>query len=112
MAAVYAQARIVCLPSYREGLPQALLEAAACARPLIATDVAGCREICVDGETGVLVPAHDAAALAQAILALLDDEARACAYAQAARARVAARFALETIARDTIALYRALLARP
>lgn len=53
MADVYAASSVVCLPSYREGLPKALLEAAASARPLVASAVPGCREICVDGESGL-----------------------------------------------------------
>src|SRR5690606_31431923 len=51
MPAVYAQASIVCLPSYREGLPKALLEGASCGRPLVATDVPGCRDVCLQDET-------------------------------------------------------------
>jgi glycosyltransferase involved in cell wall biosynthesis len=63
MPAVYQAAHIVCLPSYREGLPKALLEAAASGRPIVATDVPGCREIVRHDENGLLVPARDAKAL-------------------------------------------------
>ncbi len=62
-----ATAGVVVLPSYREGLPRTLLEAAATGRPLLATDVPGCREICLPGKTGWLVPARNAAALAEAM---------------------------------------------
>jgi glycosyltransferase involved in cell wall biosynthesis len=110
MAAVYVQAYVVCLPSYREGLPRALLEAAACGRPLIATDVPGCREICMDGETGLRVPAQDVEALVQAVLRMLDTPALAAACAQAARAKVEREFTLEHIADETLALYRQLSA--
>ena len=55
------------LPSRREGLPKSLLEAAACGRPMVATDVPGCREIVRPDETGLLVPVDDATALAAAI---------------------------------------------
>ena len=56
----WANAHVAALPSRREGLPKSLLEAAACGRPLIATDVPGCREIVRAGETGLLVPVDDA----------------------------------------------------
>jgi glycosyltransferase involved in cell wall biosynthesis len=108
MAAVYAQAYIVCLPSWREGLPRALLEAAACARPLVATDVPGCREICIADETGLVVPAQDAEALAAALLRMLDDAALAARCALAARAKVEREFTLARIADQTLALYRQL----
>ena len=70
-----ARAGVVVLPSYREGLPRTLLEGAATGRPLIATDVPGCREICRPGENGWLVPARNPAALADALLAALDTPA-------------------------------------
>ena len=63
----YAQSHIAVLPSYREGLPKSLLEAAACGRPIVATDVPGCREICIDGKTGVRVPAKSIQPLADAL---------------------------------------------
>jgi len=64
------QATAVVLPSYREGLPRSLLEAGAMARPLIATDVPGCREVVEDGVNGFLCRAHDAESLAEALLKL------------------------------------------
>lgn len=105
MPAVYAAAYVVCLPSYREGLPRALLEAAACGRPLIATDVPGCREICVDGETGLRVAAQNVDALVTALLRMLDTPSLALACAQAARAKVEREFTLDRIAEQTLALY-------
>lgn len=68
MVKVYHQAFIVCLPSYREGLATSLLEAAACGVPIIATDVPGCKEIVRHKQTGYLVPARDAQALASSII--------------------------------------------
>jgi glycosyltransferase involved in cell wall biosynthesis len=110
MAAVYAQARIVCLPSYREGLPKALLEAAACGRPLVATDVPGCREICRDGETGLLVPVADAPALARAIMRLLDDDALAERFGRAGRQLVLQEYSSRIVIGATLALYQRMLA--
>ncbi len=112
MAAVLAQAYIVCLPSYREGLPRALLEAAACARPMIATDVPGCREICIDGETGLTVPAKNVEALVAALLRMLDDAALAARCAAAARAKLEREFTLSRIAEQTLALYHQLSGGP
>ena len=73
--AVWRDSHIAVLPSYREGLPMALLEAAACGRPIVAADVPGSREIARDGERALLVPPRDAAALAAAIMRLADDPA-------------------------------------
>ena len=84
----------MCLPSYREGLPKVLLEAAACGKPIVATDVPGCREVVEPGMTGLLVPSHDAAALAEALRTLLADTALRDRMGQEARRRVAARFSL------------------
>lgn len=62
-----AAADVVVLPSYREGIPRALLEASAMGRPMVASDVPGCRELAVDGQTGILCAARDPAALADAL---------------------------------------------
>ena len=72
-----ASASIVVLPSYREGAPRSLMEASAMSRPVVATDVAGCRDVVRDGETGLLTPVKDSQALAEAILDLLSDPAKA-----------------------------------
>jgi len=75
MPAVFAQSAIVCLPStYGEGVPKVLIEAAAAGRPVVATDIPGCREIVLHGESGLLTPPGDANALADAIGDLLADE--------------------------------------
>lgn len=108
MRAVYAQASIVCLPSYREGLPKVLLEGGACGRALVATDVPGCRDVCVDGETGRLVPPRDAAALARALEDLIGDPDACRRLGAAARRHVEAHFGIERVAADTLALYEAM----
>lgn len=107
---VWSRAAIAVLPStYGEGLPRALLEAAACGRPIIATDLPGCREIVRDGKTGLLVPPHDVPRLAEAIATLAGDPARRHAMGRAGRALVEREFAQSVIAEETLALYRALL---
>jgi glycosyltransferase involved in cell wall biosynthesis len=73
MPALYAAADIVCLPTYAEGLPSALLEASACGRPIVTTDVRGCREVVTDGVTGLLVAPRSAGALADALGRLIED---------------------------------------
>ncbi len=109
IAAVWASAHIAVLPSYREGLPKSLLEAAASARPLIATDVPGCRALVRDGENGLLVPARNAAALADAIDRLAADGDLRRAYGAAARADVEARLSQAKIGAAIQTLYRQVL---
>ncbi|MEQ1594201.1 MAG: glycosyltransferase family 4 protein [Casimicrobium sp.] len=88
-----AAADVVVLPSYREGTPRALLEAAAMGKPLVATDVPGCREAVRDGETGVLCAARDARGLAEAMLRMIEAGADGRArMGRAGRAYVEAKF--------------------
>jgi glycosyltransferase involved in cell wall biosynthesis len=67
-----AACQIYVLPSYREGTPRSVLEAMATCRPIIATDVPGCRETVIHGKNGLLVPPHDSDALAEAIIQMID----------------------------------------
>ncbi len=112
MAALFASAHIAVLPSYREGLPKSLIEAAACAVPLIASDVPGCREVVMHEQTGLLVPMKDAAALAQAIERLHLEPDLALQLGQAARERVAQEFDERIVIRKTLAVYRELTGSP
>ena len=96
---------IACIPSRREGLSVFSLEAQLARRPVVASRVGGLVESVADGETGLLVPPGDVAALAEALGALLDDEARRAAMGQAGRARVLANFTAARMAADTLALY-------
>lgn len=105
MSAVLAQSHIVCLPSYREGLPKALLEAAACARPIVATDVPGCREIVRQGVNGFLVPVRDGEALARALQTLIDDEALRRLMGEKGREMVLKEFSEEIVVAETMAVY-------
>jgi glycosyltransferase involved in cell wall biosynthesis len=109
---VWRRSAIAVLPStYGEGLPRALLEAAACARPIVAADIPGCREVVRPGETGILVPPRDVAALAAALAALAGDRARRRAMGEAGCRLVERRFAEDIVIAETLALYRTLLDR-
>ena len=109
MPKLLADADVVVLPSYREGLPKSLIEAAACARPLIATDAPGCREVVRDGVDGLLVPVRDASALASAIARLLDNRAFARRLGDAARAKALAEYDERNIVARTLAVYAELI---
>ena len=101
---------IVTLPTYyREGLPKSLIEAAACARPLITTDMPGCREVVTNEVDGLLIPPHDAAALARAIARLVDAPELAARLGTAARAKALANFDERLVIERTLAVYRELL---
>jgi glycosyltransferase involved in cell wall biosynthesis len=110
IAGLWARAHIAVLPSRREGLPKALLEAAACGRPMVATDVPGCREIVIPEKTGLLVPVDDAPAMADAIERLAKDAALRARFGANARRLVEARFSDVIVARQIVDLYRGLLA--
>jgi glycosyltransferase involved in cell wall biosynthesis len=109
IAAFWAKAHVAVLPSRREGLPLSLMEAAACGRAMIASDVPGCREVVLHEQTGLLFPVDDAAALADAMARLTADQALRARCAAAARKLVVEKFAVEIIGRQTVALYRRLL---
>ncbi len=109
VAGEYARASIAVLPSYREGLPKTLLEAAAAGLPMVATDVPGCREICRDGETGLLIPARTAEPLADALERLAKDPDLRRDYGAAARRLAVTEFSDRLVVRQTLDLYRTLL---
>lgn len=104
-----SQAHVVVLPSYREGFPKSLLEAAAMGKPLIATNVPGCRDIVIDGVNGLLVPARDHHGLARAMLALAGNPALRLAMGQAGNARVKELFAEDIVNRKTLRVYARVL---
>jgi glycosyltransferase involved in cell wall biosynthesis len=111
MPEVYASCHIFCLPThYGEGLPTALLEAAACGRPLVATDAPGCREIVMDGENGLLVPLRDPNALAQALEVLINDPELRQRMGRRGREIVSAEFSQEKVVASTLKVYAELLA--
>ena len=108
---VWKAAHIAVLPSRREGLPKSLLEAAACGRPIVATDVPGCREIARQDVNALLVPPDDQRALADAIDRLAQDADLRRRFAAAGRRLVEEEFSNMRIGREIVALYNRLLGR-
>lgn len=106
IAGLWARAHIAVLPSRREGLPLSLMEAAACGRAMIASDVPGCREIVVHQQTGLLFPVNDASALSDAMERLARAPGLRASYAVAARTLVVEKFAADIIGAQIVALYR------
>jgi glycosyltransferase involved in cell wall biosynthesis len=110
MPGVFAQAQIVCLPTYYgEGLPKSLLEAAASGCAIITTDMPGCREIVQDGVTGWLVPPRNVDELADALEQAITQPSRREKCGTAARALITTEFSMDRVASDTIALYQELV---
>jgi glycosyltransferase involved in cell wall biosynthesis len=109
MAAVLRQADIVCLPSYREGMPKSLIEAAACGLPIVTTDVPGCRDVVTHEENGLLVPIRDARAVADALQRLLADPEMRRRMGESGRRRVIASLSLQSVIDSTLSVYEELL---
>jgi glycosyltransferase involved in cell wall biosynthesis len=109
MPAAFSQSHIVCLPSYGEGLPKVLLEAAACSRPIITTRVSGCSTVVQSGVNGILVPARDPKAIADAVLSLLHDANLRNQMGAAGRAKVVDQFSDLDVSRRIIEVYLELL---
>ena len=105
IAAALQQASIVCMPSYREGLPRVLIEAAACGLPIVTTDVPGCREIVDDGVNGLLVPPRDGPATAAAIARLVDNPDLRRRMGEASRAMTVAEYGVDDFVRRTLSVY-------
>jgi glycosyltransferase involved in cell wall biosynthesis len=106
---ILAKSHIVCLPSYREGLPKSLLEAASCGLPIVTTDVPGCREIVHNEDNGFLVEVQNAEALADALSKLLSNSELRHQMGQRGRDRVLGEFSQEKIVAQVLALYREIL---
>jgi glycosyltransferase involved in cell wall biosynthesis len=105
---VWSRAHVAVLASRREGLPKSLLEAAACGRPMIATDTPGCREIAIRDETALTFPVGDAAALAEAMTRMAGDAEMRARFGKAARDLVERKFSAEVVGKEIVALYRSL----
>jgi glycosyltransferase involved in cell wall biosynthesis len=111
MPNVLRQATVVCLPSYREGMPRSLLEAAAMERAIVTTDVPGCRDAVDRGRAGLLVPARDAVALAAALREVLTNHTRRHALAASALRHARANFSETGVLQQHLALYESLLVK-
>jgi glycosyltransferase involved in cell wall biosynthesis len=109
MPTLLSAANVVVLPSYREGLPRVLEEAAACGRAVVTTDVPGCRDAIEPGLTGLLVPVRNAPALARAIRQLLEDGALRRRMGASGRQLAERSYSVESIVSAHLALYRELL---
>jgi glycosyltransferase involved in cell wall biosynthesis len=105
MPEVLAQAHIVVLPSYREGLPKSLIEACSVGRPIITTDVPGCRAVVDEGGNGYLVPCRNRQLLAEAIEKLIVDKALRLKMGKASRTKAEHLFSLEQVVDQTFTIY-------
>ena len=106
---ILQQSTIACLPSYREGMPKFLLEAASAGLPIVTTDVPGCREVVINGENGYLVPPRNPEALADAIKKLLNDKTLRRKMGGKGRALVEREFGIEKIVEEILSLYQRML---
>ena len=111
MPSLFRAAHIACLPSYyREGIPKVLIEAAASGLPIVTTNAPGCREIVVDGENGLLIPAKDPEALAAALRRLIADPGLRAKMGQRGRDMVLEHFSEEQVIKETLSIYQELAA--
>ena len=106
---IYKLATIICFPSYREGLPKSLLEAASCGVPIVSYDVPGSREIVIDQLNGLLVPLKNIDALSNAIKTLLNDRLLRVSYGKSGRELVINEFSQEKIAVETSVVWQEVL---
>jgi len=109
IAALFASAHVVVLPSYREGLPKVLIEAAACGRAVVTTDVPGCRDAIESNQTGILVPVRDSKALADAIQTLVEQPDLRQKMAKAGRELSEQEFDIKGVVNQHLSIYNALL---
>ena len=109
---IIASLDLLVLTSEKEHFGRVLIEAMACAKPVVATNAGGVPEIVKDGETGILVPPKDSSAMAEAIITLLQDKERARRMGLAGRERVEKMFDIKENARKTEEIYKNLLTLP
>jgi len=106
---LYASSHIICLPSYREGLPKSLIEAAAASRAVVTTDVPGCRDAIIPNKTGLLVPVKDPQKLADALQWLIEHPQERIAMGIAGRKLAEKEFSIEKIVQNHLDIYQDLL---
>jgi len=99
------KSHIAVLPSYREGLPKSLIEAAATGRPIVTTDVPGCREVVKDGENGFLVPVKNSKKLSKAIQKLINDPELLSTMGKKGRLMAEREFSIEQVVNKTLEIY-------
>ena len=106
---LYSRSNIICLPSYREGLPKSLIEAAAASRAIVTTDVPGCRDAIIPNKTGLLVPIKNDSALADALQDLVLNSKKREDMGKAGRKLAEKYFSIDIIVNDHIDIYKELL---
>ena len=109
IATLYAKSHIICLPSYREGFPKSLIEAAAANRAVITTDVPGCRDAIIPNKTGLLVPAKESEKLADALQLLIESPLKRISMGAAGRKLAEEEFLIEKIVIEHLDIYNGLL---
>jgi glycosyltransferase involved in cell wall biosynthesis len=109
IATLYAKSHIICLPSYREGLPKSLIEAAAASRAIVTTDVPGCRDAVIPNKTGLLVPVKNPEKLADALQWLIEHPQERIAMGKAGRQLAEREFRIEKIIKNHTDIYQELL---
>ncbi len=109
MERLYAVMDIFVLPTYRDCFPRSLIEASAMAKPIIASDIVGCKVVVEDGKTGILVPRQDPEALARAIKILLDSPHLAKSFGEKARQKAISQFDESKVCAQIVSAYKELL---
>ena len=109
IATLYAKSHIICLPSYREGFPKSLIEAAAAGRAVVTTDVPGCRDAIIPNKTGLLVPIKDSQKLADALQWLIENSKERIAMGKAGRNFAEKEFQIEKIILNHLDIYQDIL---
>lgn len=105
MLEIMQNADIVCLPSYREGLPKSLCEACACGKPIVTTDTVGCKDVVTDGNNGFLVPIKTIEPLVTALNNLINNKQLRDNFSKASRLKAENEFSLESVKSQTMSLY-------
>jgi glycosyltransferase involved in cell wall biosynthesis len=105
MTPYYTKASIVCLPSYREGMPKCLLEGAAAGCAIVTTDTVGCREAILPNVSGLLVPSHNTQALKNALHLLMNDRGLRESFGHSGRQLAIDKFSVDAVIKSTLSIY-------